>query len=142
MAFHLLPNLQFYGFFPPLYSLQAPSLDSIFQSVIQHFSNTRGSTNTSWHVASARTSGIPGCLGDGQMPVHVAKLWFGHVDPFLSVTLSEWPACFLPPPESQLLEGRCYDFSVTSRGEPTRNTVGAQRSLVEGANPAIQEVLN
>lgn len=27
------------------------------------------------------------CLGDGQVPVCVAKLWFGRVDPFLSVTL-------------------------------------------------------
>lgn len=32
--------------------------------------------------------GYTGCLGDGQMPVHEAKLWFRRVDPFLSVTLS------------------------------------------------------
>lgn len=85
----------FMDFFP-LYSLQPQELDSIFQNVIQHFSNTRGSTNTSWHLAHARTSGIPSCLGDGQMPVHVAKLWFGRVDPFFSVTLPESPTFFLP----------------------------------------------
>lgn len=73
--------------------------------------------------------GYTGCLGDGQMPVHEAKLWFRRVDPFLSVTLSKLPA-FVPHLHQNLsswkADARIF-VSVLSRAESARDIVGAQR---------------
>lgn len=82
------PKLKFYGFFF-CYIPSSPNSWTAFSKILFNPSLIP-------EAVPAHPGILPmvvlqeytGCLGNGQMSVAEAKLWFGHMDPFLSVTLS------------------------------------------------------